>query len=84
MFLAIFECEIGDAGFVQFSEIFGDHAAVLGATAAKHCCCPVPLQLMEKAAKTSWHKPNGSHGSDIGVKIGLRFSPASLIAGFAA
>ena len=49
--MAIFECELGDARFVEIAEAFVDHVVVLGATAAKHSCCRVPLRLMEKAAK---------------------------------
>jgi hypothetical protein len=29
MFVAIFECEFGDAGLVEFAEAFCDHAVVL-------------------------------------------------------
>ncbi len=29
MFVAIFERELGDAGFVEVAEAFGDHAVVL-------------------------------------------------------
>lgn len=29
MFAAIFERKLGDAGFVEFAEAFGDHAVVL-------------------------------------------------------
>ena len=29
MFVAVFERELGDAGFVEFAEVFGDHAVVL-------------------------------------------------------
>ena len=29
MFVAIFERELGDAGFVEVAETFGDHAVVL-------------------------------------------------------
>jgi hypothetical protein len=29
MFVTIFEGELGDAGFVEFAEAFGDHAVVL-------------------------------------------------------
>jgi len=29
MFVVVFERELGDAGFVEFAEVFGDHAVVL-------------------------------------------------------
>jgi len=29
MFVAVFENEFGDARFVEFAEVFGDHAVVL-------------------------------------------------------
>ena len=29
VFVVIFECELGDAGFVEIAEAFGDHAVVL-------------------------------------------------------
>jgi len=29
MFVALFECEFGDTGFVELAEAFGDHAVVL-------------------------------------------------------
>ena len=35
MLVAAFEGEFGDAGFVEFAEVFGDHAVVLFLGAAR-------------------------------------------------
>ena len=84
MFVAIFECELGDARFVEIAEAFVDHAVCIGRYGGKTFVLSGSASADGESGETSWHKPKGSHVDDIGVKIGLRFSPASLTAGFAA
>ena len=39
-FVAVFECELGDAGFVEFAEAFGDHAPTQGTVLVTTASCP--------------------------------------------